>query len=305
MGIEWLDTDTKPLPPDITAPKSQSVQDLIDSVLKRSPGHVAVIESGVLHIYPAELASSKLNFLNLKIASYSVNEANLFEAEEDLQLAISATLYPEHYKNGYNGGYGYPPGDVFTIRNITFESQNVTVRELLSRITSQNGNSLWVVKLQPEEFRVKRPRWRHEPLDQYGSSPLASRWKFIPLSTLAELATEQFVVELTIEPFISAERLVIPVVPHYKLSDFPRMGGGSGLGSGSMEGGGTCLYGLTIKETRADGIVFSFNSTVELQGQPREAVNEEFTVTKAAIFENSYRPRVHIKAWFESRVATK
>src|SRR3954451_3092303 len=44
MGIEWL--DIKSLPADETAPKSQSVQDLIDSVLKRSPDHVAVIETG-------------------------------------------------------------------------------------------------------------------------------------------------------------------------------------------------------------------------------------------------------------------
>ncbi|HYJ47236.1 MAG TPA: hypothetical protein VEV81_11555, partial [Pyrinomonadaceae bacterium] len=72
--------------------------------------------------------------------------------------------------------------DVFWKKNITFSGEDLTIREILTRIIEESGNALWVVQLSRSEFAGKRPKWVGIPLDDHGHSPLNTRWRFLPLS---------------------------------------------------------------------------------------------------------------------------
>jgi hypothetical protein len=95
---------------------------------------------------------------------------------------VSASLrYPAQYRQGYGGGYGAAPDNPFWIRNVTVSGENLTIREILTRIAVANGNSSWVVMLTPAELKGNRPEWEGVPPNQDGHSPINYRWKFIPL----------------------------------------------------------------------------------------------------------------------------
>lgn len=40
-------------------------------------------------------------------------------------------LHLEEYSEGYNGGTGFPPHDVFAVPNMTLSGKNVSVRKVL------------------------------------------------------------------------------------------------------------------------------------------------------------------------------
>jgi hypothetical protein len=65
--------------------------------------------------------------------------------------------------------------------NVTLSGDNLTIREILTGIAMANGNALWIVRLNKNEFEGSEPRWGGEPIDEYGHSPLNTRWRFIPL----------------------------------------------------------------------------------------------------------------------------
>jgi len=180
MAIEWLTDQNAPvkLPFDSRPRKvGQLIQDIID----QSPGRRAKVEGGLLHVFsPAELSNS-LNFLNLRIAKYEVRNGSLLGAEAWLRTKINMLLYPERYREGFGGGYGSAPDDPFWAKNIDVSGENLTIREILTRIAQANGNALWVVTIDPDELKGNKPRWEGVPPNESGHSPINYRWKFIPL----------------------------------------------------------------------------------------------------------------------------
>jgi hypothetical protein len=181
MAIEWLEQKSDQSKPSLNF-KNGSVLDLIKAIIKQSPEHQLLNEGRILYIYPPSVAAHQFNFLNLRLDNYEVNEESLLGAEFELRISINAKLYPELYKNGYNGGYGSDPDDVFWKKSITFSGNGMTIREILNRIAEENGNALWIVKINSDEFAGDKPKWVGVPIDEHGSSPLDSRWRFIPLS---------------------------------------------------------------------------------------------------------------------------
>lgn len=181
MAIEWLerpgqDVDSAP------ALRKGTVLDLLRAVARRSPGHHVVVTGRAVYVYPPAVAGHRNNFLNLRIPRYKVVNESLLGAEYMLRHGINALLYPNLYKHGFGGGYGSAPDDPFWEENVTVSGDNLTIREILTRIAAANGNALWVVALRPDEFEGGRPQWEGVPIDEYGHSPLNTRWRFIPLS---------------------------------------------------------------------------------------------------------------------------
>jgi len=179
MGIEWVNTsgtETRPL----EQKAYPNVESLIGAVLRPFAGYRMRVEDGVLHIAEAAFTTDQRNFLSLRIPEYQVYEANLFDAEALLKLKINFTLHPERYAGGYNGGYGSPRINGFDKPNITFSAHNLTVRQILNKITRANGNTAWVVRLFPSKMMSNESFFAQGY--PYDSREAASfTWTFIPL----------------------------------------------------------------------------------------------------------------------------
>lgn len=146
MGIEWIE-QTDAAAPQLSVSPGATVEDLLNAILKNAGDYRLAIENGVLHVNRPALAYDPLNLLNLRIPRFRVKEQNLFVAQSKLRLAMEMTLFPKKFKRGYVSDSGYPPGHVFDVNNISVSGRNLSVRDILDRIVSANGNALWVVRL--------------------------------------------------------------------------------------------------------------------------------------------------------------
>lgn len=181
MGLEWLEQSDGDDDSPFLNESYETVRQLIHAILAHSPAYQVRTEEGILYIAQPFVAASHKNFLNLRISRYEVKDVNLFDAEEQLRIRINLLLFPQLYKNGYGGGYGYPPDHVFTARNITASGSDLTIRSVLNKIAASSGNALWVVQLTPKELTSERSSWEQKRPDKYGHAKINSRWRFIPL----------------------------------------------------------------------------------------------------------------------------
>jgi hypothetical protein len=200
MAIEWinrLDEARGPVLPDAT----NTVRELINAILRmQRVQYQLVVRNGILHINCPSMVFDVQNPLNLRISHFAVKKENLFDAEADLGVKIDMALHPMEYKDGYISDNGYPPGHVFEVANITFDVQDLNVRDILDRIAVGNGNALWVVRLDYEAVldatnpkllnsRLPRrsaglpgPTRTETPIESTENEPPPFYWTFIPLT---------------------------------------------------------------------------------------------------------------------------
>ncbi len=156
MGIEWIH-ETKTEDAQLTETiKPRTVNDLITAILNRSPGYLGQQRDGVLQIVKTDFLEKRENFLNLRLSTFELQNENLFGAEHHLWLYIKMKLHPER---GFGGGFGYGAGrdDGFDKHNITLAGNDLTVREILNKIVSAQGNALWVVQFSPSQNMADEP----------------------------------------------------------------------------------------------------------------------------------------------------
>ena len=184
MGIEWVHSSEKEELPLSRPIGPTTVQNLIFSILQRSPGYVAEQREGVLHIAKAELFAAPKNFLNLRILKFEVRNENIFGAEALLRQSIRMTRHPERYAQGHVSGFGYgvPRDDELDKPTITFSGRDLTVREILNRIAAASGNVVWVVKLIPAQRMASEPFFAQASLIDNRPMP-DFHWKFIPFKS--------------------------------------------------------------------------------------------------------------------------
>jgi hypothetical protein len=187
MGIEWIQEskdDTDPLPEPV---KRSTVNDLIAAILQNAPGYVAQQRNGVLQIAKMDFLDKPENFLNLRISEFELQDANMFGAKSQLRNSIDLELHPNRAGYGSNGGYGYgvPRDDDFDKRNITFAGNDLTVREILTKIAAANGNALWVVQFSPSQ-KLAGTSFRAQISLYDGKTVPDFFWHFLPLATNKE-----------------------------------------------------------------------------------------------------------------------
>lgn len=181
MAIEWLErSDANPK--SAVRFSGGSVSQLVDAILQQSPEHQLAVEDRMLRIFSPAVVSHPYNFLNLQVARFQVTNESLFGAEAMLRTRINMLLYPELYRHGYGGGYGGASDSAFWVRNISISAQDLTIREILTKIAKANGNAGWVVRLTTEEMAGAKPKWDAVPINDYGHSPINARWRFIALN---------------------------------------------------------------------------------------------------------------------------
>ena len=153
MGIEWVERASI-APPDQALPSGKrSVRKLIEEIARVSPEQQVVVDDGLVRIYSLAGSVHPFNFLNIRLKSYSVKDADIFAAEDELRWAIRFTLEPKKYLHGYNGGYGHGANDILQIPKLTLSESNVTIREVLNRITEIRPERRIIIRAYFEEQR--------------------------------------------------------------------------------------------------------------------------------------------------------
>ena len=275
MAIEWVDR-SRTAPRDQTLPsRKRSVRELIEEIASVSPEHCVVVDDGLVRIYSPTESVHPFNFLNVRLKRYSVKEADLFAAQDQLRWAIRFTLEPEKYRNGYNGGYGHGADHVFEIPKFTLSESDVTIREVLNRIALAQGNALWVV--------------------DGGGLSATSAWRFVPLAEIAELAKENVVVDVMIPGVLDERMTAIPVILEHGLA-----GDSGGSIGGSSSEGISFQYGAGIEKLGKEFVTLSVRLKVGRRGEAEFNFDEKLEIYKDRITEIQPEPRIRIRAYFEN-----
>jgi hypothetical protein len=300
MAIEWVESFRTP-PPDQRLPSvKRSVRELIEEIISVSPEHRVIVDGGLVRIYSPTASLHPFNFLNIRLKSYSVKEGDLFDAENQLRWAIRFKLEPEKYMYGYNGGYGHGANHVFEIPKFTLWESDVTIREILNRITLAQGNALWVARIKSENLEGDEPCWMRKGVNGVDDLPVTSGWHFLPLAEIAELATEHVAVDVIIPGVLDERMTTIPVMLEQGLA-----GDSGGSIGGSSSEGSSFEYGCSIEKLGKDFVTLSVHLKVGRKGEAEFTFDQKLEIYKDRITEIQPEPRIRIRAYFESQKGTK
>jgi hypothetical protein len=290
MAIEWVDgSHTARL--DL---RKRSVRELIEEIASE---YRVEVDDGLVRIYSSE-SVHPFNFLNIRLKHYFVKEGDLFAAEDQLRWAIRFTLAPEKYRNGYNGGYGHAADHIFQITKLTLSESNVTIREVLNRIALAQGNALWVVTIKSEDLEGDEPFWKRKGAGG-GVLPVTSGWHFLPLSEIADLATEQVAIDVMVQGLLDQRMTTIPVMLEHGLA-----GDSGGSHGGSSSEGISFQYGASVEKPGKDFVTVSVHLKVGRAGEPEFTFDEKVKVYRDRITEIQPEPRIRIRAYFEPQKGT-
>lgn len=292
MGIEWVEkagaaTREKPI-----ASEKRSLRALLEEIVKVSLGYRIEVDDGLLRIYSPAEALHPFNFLNIRLDNYSVKDGDLFAAQDQLRWAIRFTLEPEKYRNGYAGGYGHGPNDVFEVPKFTLSGEDLTIREVLNRLALAQGNALWVATIKGPDLEDDKPRWRRKSVD-HGDVPITSAWHFVPLSGIAELAKECIAIDLTVADLLDERMTTVPVMLDEGLY------GNSGGMTGGSSSEGSYTYWVKIEEMGKDFVKISIHLKVERTDELEFNFEKSLKVYKDRVTEVRPEPRTRIRAYFE------
>jgi hypothetical protein len=198
MGIEWVE------PPSgegqvLALEQSATVRDLISAILSRQSTYRIEIEDGVLNISDSVAAADPRNLLNLRIPEFFVENRNLHQGQALLRIKMEMMLYPTEYQEGHISDSGVGPA--YDVKKFSLSGRNLTVREILNKLTHASGNALWVVRLHyaqttsgelPSLQNVRLGERQSTGLNRESAPPYAEgtadeiqeskefRWEFIP-----------------------------------------------------------------------------------------------------------------------------
>ena len=176
MGLELVAGNDKPLKP--VHIKNETALNVLRKIVQQQPGYDFDLSDGVVNVFSIRLVNDHKNFLNLRLRKYQIGDQNLFGAKYYLRLAIDQTLHPA---TNYGGGYGgVGLNNNLHVNRITFSGENLTVRQILNRLTLLHHNSLWVVNLKPLKTMKGEPFYA-QALPETGTSAPQFYWEFVPL----------------------------------------------------------------------------------------------------------------------------
>jgi hypothetical protein len=179
MGIEWV---IKPEEKEVklVVGGAPTVMSLLNLILQATPNYSLTVGRGIVHVSDNRYTVDSRNFLNMRIGEFKLTKTNVYDAEAELRLKIRMTLHPERYVGGWNGGYGSGPREEndLNLQNISFSGKNLTVRDILDRIVSANGNTLWVVNIAPTNMMANEPFFAQSDAKQ----ETGVFWKIIPFN---------------------------------------------------------------------------------------------------------------------------
>jgi hypothetical protein len=182
MGIEWVERAGESSAKPVHA-RNITAQAVLEQIVKQRQGMGFSGSDGVVNVFDQSVISDSKNFLNLEIPHFKAENETLFGAEFWLKIDIERVLTPA--SGGFAGGHGYgiPRTDTFDKQNINLSVNDATVRQLLDRIVSQQGNALWLVRILPSEMMSNGRFYAQSASADNKTAAADFRWEFIPLKT--------------------------------------------------------------------------------------------------------------------------
>lgn len=302
MAIEWMEGAKPYAPEKKLKAQRRSVKELLEEIARVTPEHRVEIEDGLVRVYSPQAAEHPFNFLNIVLDSYQIKDGDLFDAEDSLRWAIRFTLEPEKYRNGFGGGYGHTPGDVFEFPKFTLSATDATIRDVLNRIALAQGNALWVAEIRNDDLQGSEPFWKKgaDEDDEGNERPVTSAWHFYPLSEIPELAKEQLAVDVRIEGMIDQRMSTIPVILEHGIS--ANSDGNMGIGSSD---GYSVGYSASVEKIEKETITLTVNLTVRRRAEAERKFTEQLEVTRGQVTERQPERGISIRAFIEPRTENK
>jgi hypothetical protein len=191
MGIEWVERAGESSAKPVHA-RNKTARAVLEQIIKQRQGMGFSASDGVVHVFDQSFINDSRNFLSVHIPHFRVENETLFGAEFWLKIDIERVLTP--VAGGFAGGHGYgiPRTDRFDKGNINLSVNDATVRQLLDRIVSQQGNALWLVRILPTELMSNGRFYAQSASADNKTAAADFRWEFIPLKTdvLAHISSQ-------------------------------------------------------------------------------------------------------------------
>ncbi len=293
MGIEWVESAYIP-PTDQPRPSGKrSVKELIEQIASVAPEHRVEVADGLVRIYSPTESFHPFNFLNIRLESYDVKDADVFAAEDRLRWIIRFTLEPKKYLNGYAGGYGHAADHIFQIQKFTLSESAVTVREILNRIALAQGNALWVATIKRDDLKGDEPCWSRKAVN-CGDLPVTSAWRFIPLADITPLAKERVAVDVMIAGLLDKRMTTIPLMLEHGLA-----GDSGGSIGGASSTGISYQYTCSIVKLAKEFVTLSVRLKVQHGTEAEFIFDEKLKIYKDRISDIRPDPGIRIRAYFE------
>jgi len=132
MGITWIKS-----PGEIAESrfrwKQATVQEVIESIVGREPGHRVKIDGGVVHVIPLGSIPDDQNFLKLRIRQFDVPNGSI-----DMALLKLHELINPSRHNGFS--VGAEPGE----SRVTLKLRDSTVSDILDALALGSGRKIWL-----------------------------------------------------------------------------------------------------------------------------------------------------------------
>jgi hypothetical protein len=164
-----------------------SIHEIIQSLINSFPGYECDIGDGIVLVYPRGSTNDKSNLLNLRLSSFEANKEWVALASERLRLMVRPMILqiePPPPGAGEAGSLGIGMGGE---RPVTVKLQNVTVREILSRLIVSAGETNWIVAY--SDNSPPTPKGFRPTADPFSTSPISEKhqplWVLFPWESLS------------------------------------------------------------------------------------------------------------------------
>jgi len=167
MGLEWV-KEKETLGRVSLAWRGETVQAILDSIVKHYPGYSLQVEGGAIHVFRADLRDDRGNFLNLRVPDYfDVRQEWGGVINQRLQSVVQNIVSPRNLPPGAGEGFEYATG--MHEKPLTLTLQGLTIREALEKLAGSSEHKMWVVTfsggagLTPTGFRRTETLWHPTP----------------------------------------------------------------------------------------------------------------------------------------------
>ena len=189
IGVEWIRSPMTSGTVQFSW-RSATPEGILRALVDSQPGYELEVKNGIVHIFPRKSVADKNNFLNIQIDKFSVRNEYVAFASHRLWAQVHRTVVPPLTPGGGEAGsIASGAGD----RQISFELENVTVRDILDKLALAAGLKVWVVTY-PENPSLTRAGFRsaisvfneNYPIDAQPIWDLLL-WGFDPMTKIQDL----------------------------------------------------------------------------------------------------------------------
>jgi hypothetical protein len=144
MAVEWIRSPNALRKIELSW-HDATVQQMLQTLVKNQGGYRLDFNNEIIHVFAMSVRTSDRNFLNLKVARFSVRNEVVELVSRRLRnwvrlQAPGAGSAPERGV-GIISSQGVRPGDPA----LTFLLENTTVRQILDRLITDSDRRIWVV----------------------------------------------------------------------------------------------------------------------------------------------------------------